>query len=46
VKTGRNETAITRSEKNTAGATSFKACNRIAWKSPLRPPSIHCSSRL
>ncbi len=46
VKIGRNATAITSSEKKTDGPTSLRARSRTSWKSPLRPPSIHSSSRL
>ena len=44
VKTGRNATAMTRSEKKTDGPTSMSASSRILWKSPGRPPSFHCCS--
>ena len=37
VKTGMNATAITKSEKNTAGPTSISASSRTRWKSPFRP---------
>ena len=39
VKTGRNATAMTSSEKKTEGPTSFSASSRTAWKSPFRPPA-------
>ncbi len=45
-KTGRNATAITRSEKNTDGPTSLSASSRTAWKSPFRPPACHKCSLL
>jgi hypothetical protein len=46
VKIGRNDTAITSSEKKTDGPTSASARRRTSWTSPLRPPAIHCSIRL
>ncbi len=46
VKTGRNATAMTRSEKKTEGPTSISASRRTLWKSPGRPPSFHCWSFL
>ena len=46
VKIGRNATAMTSTEKKTEEPTSLSACRRTAWKSPLRPPTTHCSRRL
>ena len=46
VKIGRNETAMTRSEKKTDGPTSISASRRTAWKSPFRPESFQIWSFL
>src|SRR5438477_348339 len=45
-KIGRNETAITRSEKKLGPPTSFTAPTTTSRKSPCRPSAIQCSSFL